>query len=357
MSAEASLPPRTWRQWWGQTASWFRIAVWGATTAVILNLALAARIAIGLQESSTVAEFRQRGHLGYFWQQRNERFEGEHWLAAGLYGRRPGCLTIVNLHPSSSDDDLRYIATHFRSLRQLWVMHSDVSSEGLRSLKACRDIESLDLTDAVLGDDDLEFLLSFPRLQNLNLSGTQITDAAIPLLERLPPLQYLDVSHTLLSQSRLEELARARGHSISAHTRSKAWRQKHNLPDVVAAIRWADGSVCERFPGRAEVFLEPERKRFMYPYDDSADGGYLGRTMLSGQVANLLKEVDHDLAILTEDGGQEISLADNPMKLQLGGYESAPVPLIQTNGKLDMHYVEFQMPVTREEAMKQQVQP
>jgi hypothetical protein len=340
------VAPRTWRQWWIQTPSWLRIVVWGVTTIVLLDLAFALRFAIGLQESATVAEFRQRGDLGYFWQQRNERFQGEHWLAAGFWGRRPGCVAMVSLKTSGTDDDLRYIAKHFRGLKHLWLINSEVSSEGLGALQACRDITSLDFTDTALRDDDLEFLLSFPRLKSLNLSGTQVTDAAVPLLERLPPLEMLAASHTLLSQSRLEELAHARGHSLSNYTQNQAWRKRHGIPDVVAAIRWADGSVCERFPGRAEVFLEPGRQTVMTFNDDREDGGYLGRRKLSGQVAELLRLVD-----------PEAAFGDNPLKLELGGYVSAPVPLIQSDGKLDMPYVEFQMPVTREEAMKNQAPP
>lgn len=134
LSLRNDLPPRTWRSWWLARPKWFRIGCWAAGVMIVLHVALALRICLGLIESQAIRSLKEGRSVSirYSWEN-EERFSGEHLLLAGLLGRSCDHVTDVRIY-KGSDAELKLIADNFPNLRSLDFPSAEVTPAGLASL-------------------------------------------------------------------------------------------------------------------------------------------------------------------------------------------------------------------------------
>ena len=103
----------------------------------------------------------------------------------------------------SDNDQLRHVRdlTELRELR-LWggadqqgrireVPWTNVTDEGLDSIRRLRKLTKLDLSYCAITDNGLECLKDLTALRSLDLASTRVTDAGLRCLESLPRLQTL----------------------------------------------------------------------------------------------------------------------------------------------------------------------
>lgn len=227
-SATDDLPPRTWRQWWRAWPKWFRIGVWGCVGMIVLHLALVVRMVIGLHEPVEIGELRKHDcQIRYVWDKQAQRTYGETpylfylLLNAGLSGT--SCCNVEEIdlffpseldRPITTDHDLELIGNHFPNLKTLYVEQADITANGLRKLRGCRQLEKLSIAFSNLNDDDIQELVDLPQLAELRLVETQVTDAVIPILRQMPSLRSVDLSSTKVTLAAIEEWRASAGKSV-----------------------------------------------------------------------------------------------------------------------------------------------
>ncbi len=329
---DTDLPRRTWRQWWLSCPKWFRIGAWATVGLLALHVALAIRFAIGLQESAEITNFRDRAYrMKYFWDPDAddvEPFKGHGLLMSGLWGRSGRNIESVYLIEGATDDDLAFLGKNCPNIRWLHATYANATSEGLKSLRPCRRLVSIDLTDAELFDEAMEFFLAFPDLQDLQLCGTGITNTAIPMLKRIPKLNYLDVSYTDVSSAAVRD-----------------WDVVDNPDGLDSVIRarmiWSDGTLGTAFEGFTKLTFEShgmDKSNISRNYDKMLG---TSRRFLGEEMTSWVSELEKTLP----DG-------DYQFQITLGNYESSPFVVSFKDGCPSTRMVEFQMPVTKAEAEK-----
>ena len=115
------VPPRTWRGWWLAKPKWLRIGCWAAFGMVLLHVALAVRIAIGLIEEKPIKELHQgrntsviQLNLVYTWERsgghffNNRHYEWYCFIMAGLCGR--SCSNVEQIELLDHNSTLGRIA-------------------------------------------------------------------------------------------------------------------------------------------------------------------------------------------------------------------------------------------------------
>ncbi len=139
--------------------------------------------------------------------------------------------TLILASSSITDSDLEHLRPSF-SLDKLDVSYNhELTHQGVQALSqrtplseltvACTSVsdlgfvannvrlQSLDLSETPIDDDDLEALVALPRLNTLRLSDTSITDGAIRWIIQMKALRRLEVERTELSENGIEKLKEA----------------------------------------------------------------------------------------------------------------------------------------------------
>lgn len=325
------LPPRTWRGWWREQPGWVHIGVWAIRLAVVLHVAVAVRILIGLQESPGITDLRFRTRsVHYFWEERPERFSYEHLLLAGMYGRDWASIGSIRWSEIATNAQLLETGKRCRRLKRLDLRSSRVSAKAIAGLGKCRSLEKLNLRDTAADDEAISQFGQLKRLTTLDLSGTLVTDRSLAVLKSLPQLNQVDVRFSAVSLQAIED-----------------WRASVALPPVIdsnqihfpntisGSLRWSDG---ERSANIDRVFkicadgplASPQRGQECRSWGKFSPYAFWMRSVRT---------------MMPGDG-------DYRLWIQLGEYESAPAAVMIQDGKASTRSIIFQMPCTKAEALK-----
>ena len=331
------------RRYWKSLPKWFRILGWTIVGSVVLQCVLAIRIAIGLIEADEITKLRQHGaEIIYSWDSmeispvRPPRYlipaylkfrQQFRLLVAGLFGRSSAYVEGIYIE-HGTDSDLRRIADHFRYLKILRFWKSDFTADALRALKACNQIEHLDLSYTDLDDQCVEILEHFTRLKRLQLTATLVTDSSLKSLRRMPSLEYADLYLTDISTQAIADWRSAVGHSIP-----KIVHNTDEPPfDLRGIIRWSDGRRSANFSGPWHLIQEGPLSSTEIKINDSSSD-FLGRNDI------WWPSVSH------------LSDGDYRWTLKLGKFESKSVLIRVTDKQPSVHRFEFLMPVTKEQTL------
>lgn len=337
------LPPRTWRHWWRQTPSGFRIGVWGFATLVVLHLALAVRIAIGLVEPPEVTWLRERNasihYLAELWHPLYSEPLSYSLIVEGLAGRSCSNVDYIGL-ANATKEDLIHIGTHFPNVRHLCLYHADIMNEGITSLFACRRLETLELQRSTIDDDTVKSLSRFDHVRRLDLSGTLVTDAAIPYLSDMNSLREVDFSHTRISLEAIQSWRARHSPGFLVDT------EKDSISDeLFSFLRWSDGEYSASFGDPIGFTIDFKGPKSAETWDCSElDGGQFNYTQPSRD-----QSWDYYIRwtasrLLTEGDGEY------HFQLNIGDVKSEPVVIQLQDGKASTHHPEFRMPITRAQA-------
>lgn len=337
-----TLPPRTWRHWWRQKPSLFRIGVCGCGLFVVVHTLLAVRMAIGWREDAEIAALRKRGHMvQYSWEAHEEFFEGHQLILAGLMGRSCRNVSEIFLNDFATDAELDQIGRRFLHVKRLRLDRTEITSKGIVSLARCRKLEYLDLRDTDVDDSGVKSLAEHSSLTSLDLAGTLITDVSLSYLQRLPALRFVDLSWTGVTPSSIELLRQScwdRGGTIDAYG-------DDTHQDFQVSVRWADGERRERFGGFASYTFKSRPTAGEHRSEELTDSmpylgqqGHLGRSVLREKVSMMVDSAMVDCEFV--------------ITLSLGGYDSEPVACTVNDGTLSTDHIEFRMPVTRAAAQR-----
>ncbi|KAA5545905.1 hypothetical protein FYK55_03040 [Roseiconus nitratireducens] len=102
------------------------------------------------------------------------------------------------------DDGLQWIV-HL-PLRELWLQSTQISDASAESISQMRSLDFLQLNATSVSDTFLEALRPLPELEDLGLRGTEVTGVGMKSLARHPRLKSLDVYHTDVDDSGVESL-------------------------------------------------------------------------------------------------------------------------------------------------------
>lgn len=91
---------------------------------------------------------------------------------------------------------------------QIKLSGTKVRDEDMASVKAIKDVYSLDVSGTQITDAGLAQLKGHPSLAGLVLQGSKITDASLPTLQSLTNLAWLEIDKLQLSEATLATLRR-----------------------------------------------------------------------------------------------------------------------------------------------------
>jgi len=94
-------------------------------------------------------------------------------------------------------------------LRRLTLARTEVSDAGLQHLN--RGLESLNLWETQVTDDGMKSLRPLRKLKALNLTGTRVSDQGLAHLARLPELESLSLGRTAVTEAGVTAFLKARG--------------------------------------------------------------------------------------------------------------------------------------------------
>lgn len=113
-------------------------------------------------------------------------------------------LTSLSLYESSiQDQDLDSIIS-LPKLRRLWLSNTSITDKGISKLAKLTSLEGLSLNETRVTDQGIEKISILPNLRYLKLYRTQIGDPSIQSLAKAQHLSSLDVSHTQITDSGVE---------------------------------------------------------------------------------------------------------------------------------------------------------
>jgi hypothetical protein len=104
-----------------------------------------------------------------------------------------------------SDAGVRHLR-HLRELHTLWLDDAGVGDLSLRSIGRIASLVSLSVSGTRITDDGLRHLALLPKLESLDLRGTHITDEGVRHLASLPRLTELWLSGTKITDHSAEIL-------------------------------------------------------------------------------------------------------------------------------------------------------
>jgi len=310
-----------------------RIVLWTVLISVSLQILIAIRIVVGLRETAEVAALKRisGNHVFYSDHRNHEAFPGQKKLFAGLKGRSNWDVEGLSLI-LVTDEDLKQISTHFPNLKFLWLDHSNATLNGLKYLRPCRDINDLNLTDSDLGDDAVEFVTETFPLESLTLDGALITDACGPAIAKAietGKLRTVHVSRTEFSLDAVKEL-RARFVDKGVYIAT----EKDSFADgILGSIRWSDGSRSNRF-----------QKNYQLGYRTVGD---------SKNIETYNSILLTRCALWWPPQNMRSKTGKFEFTLTLGKIEAKPVEVEYVDGRPSKTVIEFQMPVTQDEASRQ----
>ena len=323
------VPRRTWRGWWRDLPGWFRIGFWAVFATVVVQVAFAIRIMIGLIDPPEVTLLRQTGaNVLYTSDAMWDPIPGALLIRAGLWGRSCNDVYFIRLDEYGTDEELKLIGAKFPNLKTISLRSATITAEGLNALAACQklDLLILELTDA--DDAVVESLTKFETISDLSLEGALVRDASIPMLKKLPRLVRLNVSLTDISLAAIQEWRTSQPKLVIQTERDR-------IPGaLVASIRWSDGKRSRRFQGNYKSGVPAIGKTHAW---------------LTGSNLN----ASHHVGLWWDPAQLEDRRDGNYVfTLRLGDYEAQPVTIPMKDGKFAVDSFEFRMPVTEAEALQ-----
>lgn len=329
------IPPRTWRGWWLEWPKWLRIGVWAGLAGLLSHVFLVLRLIVGQIEDQDIRSFRQRGgQIHYTWlpDLTKERFAGEEWLSAGLWGKNGRYVNDLAL-AGATDADLQRISDRFPKLQRLILRQPDVTATGLAELTKLQTLWGVFIDDADVRDADVMPLTEIKSLGAIGLSETRVTDAILPHLQQMKLLRSIRVRYTDISRKAIIDL-NTRGGYLLGHE-----KMAYVENELYGSFRWSDGRRNEEFPGA--VVLE-------------IDGPLI--TEFQRKTIRKFPEDGTPLTCHRDLHWKAADLASFPdgeyrFSLQLGHYEAEPVIILIEQGIPSVQEFEFRMPVTRKRAI------
>jgi hypothetical protein len=331
------LPPRTWRQWWRQLPGYYRIGAWAAGGLIALQLALAVRIGIGLQEAREIRYLRQRGakitYQADSWGRglfRDPRiYEYTHHISKGLAGCSCGQVRFIYFqNVELSRDDLQYVCRHFPHVERLTLMQCRLQPDALAGLSPESPFHDLQLNGMDVDDRDVEFLASITTCKRLDLNNTLVSDASIPLLEAMPRLLWAYLGNTLVTPEALKL------HQDRRQNQPPQLSSRNDSPGFLhGCVRWSDG--------RRSAHHLPQP--FSLTIRDRKTGNTTFTHTFVGQESTT-QAVQFHPALAGPNG-------DYLLTLRFGDQESEPVELTLHDRKASNELIEFRMPCTKAEAL------
>ncbi|HIG04537.1 MAG TPA: hypothetical protein EYQ08_02245 [Planctomycetes bacterium] len=111
------------------------------------------------------------------------------------------------LRKGASDEMVAQLAGLEPVLTRLDLAGTSVTARSIRGLWRFGKIRVLNLSETVVGDDEVAILASLPDLTVLNLFGTEVTDDCLALFERMPALRRVYLWRTAVTRSAVGKLA------------------------------------------------------------------------------------------------------------------------------------------------------
>jgi hypothetical protein len=120
-----------------------------------------------------------------------------------------GRLQTVSLKGRRFTDAVTEHLKGLTSLKELYLVKTQVGDEGLEHLKGLTALERLYLFKTQVSDAGLEHLKGLTNLERLYLGGTQVTDAGLEHLKELTGLRRLDLRFVQVTDGGVNQLGRA----------------------------------------------------------------------------------------------------------------------------------------------------
>ena len=122
-----------------------------------------------------------------------------------LIGQLRSLETLDLSQSNVTDDDLPPLG-RLVNLRELKLAETGISGSGLEHLGGLEHLERLELNDTKVTDDSLRHLTKLGSLRQLRLVGTQIGDSGLVHLARIASLQSLKLTRTKVTDAGLRSL-------------------------------------------------------------------------------------------------------------------------------------------------------
>lgn len=324
---------RPWpRRAWERVPGWAKIALGALAGLFVVYVALAIRVWYGLQDPPEVAALRGPGrHIIIRGGNRNLRNPLD-WLEAipiGLRGVSANDVTSVRLDEQSTDELVAYIASNFPNVQALYFSDGKITSQGLLALKNCPRVYFLDVSDTDVDDGLAELLPHLPALTTLFAMNTNLGDGFARAAAKHPMLEYCPIEGTDITPEAVATWKSAR----------PGTRIQTNFDRVImhGVIRWSDRSTSRHFGGQYEL------GRYGPQLSDGT--GTWSRSSIEAS-----RGLHGDRLQWSPQEFENERNGNYQFRLKLGKFESTPVDFTIKDGKPSTSRVEFQMPVTREEA-------
>ena len=105
-----------------------------------------------------------------------------------------------------SDAGMKHFA-RIPKLKNLWLLHLDVSSEGLTELSKAQNLEHLLIKGSKISDATVARIHELASVHELQLVGTSLTEAGLRCVARMPRLSYLFIASSPLSDEHVTEIS------------------------------------------------------------------------------------------------------------------------------------------------------
>jgi len=286
------------------------------------------RVSYGLIETAEMLQLRRHSiDLEFASDLRKEPFEGFNRLMDGWNGRSNADVFSIVVGEQGTDDDLKLIAASFPNLFSIVVRTTNPTPAGIEALSNCTNLHHIDLSSLEIDNEAIEPLTNLPHLTTLNLDGSFVDDGVLSSLQQMSELNDLSLRCTDVSS---DSVAALRG----AHP--KMFISSHHDTDrgaILLSIRWPDGRRSRRFDG-------------LFTRGHSREGSVTTRSL-----------GPDTFGLVWTTKSFERGDGDYILTLKLGNYDADPVTIQVQDGNPSTHTVEFQMQVTREQAMSDQAAP
>lgn len=317
--------PHTWRRWWDGRPKWMKVAVWTGVGAIVLQVAIAVRIWIGLMDTPEMARIREAGgQLRFYSTSAPPRGLLREWRD-GFWGRSNGEVESIQLKGGATGELVAFIVKEFPNLAGLKITESPISADALMGLEQLNKLILVDFRATNLDDRAARILGKTKSLRYVCLDETFVSMATVEELDRQLTLSLLQVAGTNVTQNEMQRWLQANGSAYS-YVLSGLDRFGYLLP---GSIRWLDGSVTGIHDGLVKLDAECVR----------ADGETctpmtMERTSFTrGQVLEMLGDLANGA-----DGNYRFVLTIN-------GHVSTPVTFQVMDGHPSIQQIEFVMPI------------
>lgn len=105
-------------------------------------------------------------------------------------------LQFVGGHGDDIADDWMTALGKLRGLRELRLIHADITSKGIEHISNLRELRRLDLRYTHVDDTACGIIAGFEKLEELNLSETEVADLGVVALMNLKNLRVLSIGRS-----------------------------------------------------------------------------------------------------------------------------------------------------------------